>query len=229
MIAAVATLLATLLATVLLTPAASASAPARSAAASTPPCTVRAALPARIVVDAEFPAVTVGLTGCTGTLESASAHLMGPSGDLDMLSWDADRSTAAMFWAGDIKPGVHALRDGGGYTTDLAVIGWSYSTTTIKFGTALSVRAQKVAAGTTVSVTARRYVPGVGMAGYPSRIVAVQFAPSARGPWRTVANVRVGAAGTGTVTVPWRGAVVRTVFGDTADYFGTTSPVAVIR
>lgn len=212
----------------LLVPTAAQAAPARAAAGS-PPCTVRATLPARIVVDDDFPAVTVGLTGCAGTLESASAHLMGPSGDLDMLSWDTDRSTATMFYAGQIKPGVHALREGGGYTTDFAEIGWKYTSTTIKFGTRTSAAAHRGTAGTTVSVAARRYVVGAGYVGYPNRIVSVQFAATSAGPWRTVATVRVGAAGTGSVTVPWRGAVVRAVLADTPSFFGATSPVSAIR
>lgn len=195
-------------------------------AAADPVCTVTANLPARIAVDRPDKLVPVRLTGCEGYLNYAAASLYGPAGTIDFLFWDGVRVEYATVYDYEIRPGVYSTADGNGYATD-RTLQWRYTSTTIKFATGAGVAASRVAGGrTTVTVLAKRYsADSNSLIAYGNRVVGVQTATSAAGPWTTVGYVKVGASARASLTVAApAGRYYRSFFGDTGSFFGAVSP-----
>jgi len=182
------------------------------------------------VVNRGTTVVPVTLSGCSGTLDYAYASLYGASGVLDMLWWEGTRTDYLHVYDWDVRPGTYRFTDGGGYTKNYDGIGWSYTSTVIKYGATISVSPTRSNGVTSIPVTVKRYDPNEysnnGLVPFTGKLVAVYSSTSATGPWSKVGVITTSSAGKATLKIKTSGArYYRAVTSDSAKVFGTKSAV----
>ncbi|MTD14254.1 hypothetical protein GIS00_09875 [Nakamurella sp. YIM 132087] len=196
------------------------------AAAPEPACVAHALLPTRIPVDRQERIVSVRLSGCEGYLRYAGASVTGPSDIIDYLEWDNVRTTQLHVYD-TIVPGSYRTVDGWGMTKDGDVILFESTSTVIKFATFAGVAVSRSGGIDRVTVAAKRYAALDGFIAYPNRVVGIQSAPSATGPWTNAGFVKVGATGRATLGVRADpGRFYRSYFGETGSFFSAQSVAA---
>lgn len=145
--------LAASLAAVLAVPALlTAAAPAGTA------CTVKADLPATVVVDRPYREVPVRLTNTCGA-DYAAFDIYGPDGWEDILIYDP--ITTREYWDiyDWITPGAYKTRDGHAYDADYDDVPVAHDSTVVRFGSRAGISATRSGKYVTVTGITRRYNP----------------------------------------------------------------------
>ncbi|MTD15467.1 hypothetical protein GIS00_16145 [Nakamurella sp. YIM 132087] len=205
-------------------------APVPAASVALPTCAVTAQFPARLSIRADVTQLPVRLTGCEGRFEWATVDLSGPSPLVAQIIWNRTRVATATIGTWDLRPGVYATSGGYGHTNDAWLLRWKHSTTTIKYASYAGTAASRTSGVTSVTVDARRFAAGKGFIAYANRVVGVQSAPSAAGPWTTAGYVQVAANGKALFRTTSGAQYFRTWFGDSPSFFGATSaPAKVVQ
>jgi hypothetical protein len=202
--------------------------PAQAAPA---PCTVQAHFAARIGVSGPLVSTPTTLSGCSGTLGTASAQF-GRSGRLlGAVSFNRARTGTLSFPASRATPGSYVTMNGTGGQQNGGATRWTYTSATVKFDQRLTVAVSRnlitVAHGygygdeITFRGSDGQYVSGRGWLGAVGHVVWLQQYTS-RG-WINVAGARTGVAGAYLIQrySPYDG-VYRLATADTAADFGKT-------
>ncbi|MTD14255.1 hypothetical protein GIS00_09880 [Nakamurella sp. YIM 132087] len=186
-------------------------------------CTVQANFPERVVVSTDTTAVPVTLTGCYGHLRYTSSDVINPKGTVQRLIFDGVRTETLMIYPWD-GPGTYRTTNAWGVTKDSKPIAWNWTQTVVKYNAWAGVAATRSGDKTTVTVAAKRFSAYQGLIAYPNRVVGIQSAPSATGPWKNIGYVTVGPVGRATkVFEAEPDQFYRSFFGETGSFVSAVS------